>query len=456
MRILFRCNDDAFTAIHRGRMLKLSDLSPRVPAMLMRRSGMFLVSILLLLVGMQLALAVESTAPAPASTNPASVNGDLTWRGDIVSARAFMNAIASGYEKAGYGHITVTPFSTLSGLDAVVDGSVDLAGIARHKHPRRTEEQSINFIPIALDAVVLLVHARNPVDNVSLAQIRDIYLGRITNWKALGGEDKPINLYSIASPLDGVEYSLRELVFGRGTQSVAAPRAYLNTAMLEQAIAIDPAGMGVSTLSVTWDNKTVKRLRVEGIAASSASIADGSYPLYNTLYLADSGNSPHQDRIDRLLGYLSQPTAKGILRQHQLVPYSDVDNVIARNDTRMAFIDAHLNDATAIEETPTAVASTTPPTPVSAPRATLESQVRIAPTSASADAARENLARAEAAKRAKEETARKEAEAARQRDGKTQPASTVAPNTSTTGAATSAGSRPAQIAGSANKSGADR
>lgn len=386
-----------------GRVAHLFD---RVPVMLLPR----LRSILLVVLG----CAATNVAMAASSTTPAAVSStaNLSWRGDIVSARAFMNDIAKGYAKAGLGHIDVTPFSTLSGLDAVADGSVDLAGTARAKYARRSEEQSINFIPVALDAVVLLVHPGNRVDNISLVQIRDVYLGRITNWRDLGGEDKPINLYSIASPLDGVEYSLRELVLDSGAHPVAAPRVYLNTAKLEEAVGIDPAGLGVSTLSVTWDNKHLKRLNVEGITASSASIADGSYPLYNTLYLADSASSPHQAQIDKFLGYLAEPGAKEILRNHQLVPYSDIDNMTLRNDTRMAFIDSHLNGAPTATAPASTIASAPPPTPVSAPRATLQSRARVSPTSASSEAARENLARAEEAKRA-DAAAQKEAAAAK-------------------------------------------
>ena len=350
----------------------------------------------------------------------ATAEDALIWRGDQATGRAIMDDIAKQYAKEKKGKIVLQPFSTVSGLDAVASGSADIGGSARGKYARRSEEASINFVPVALDAVVPITHPRNPVSNLSLKQLHDIYYGRITNWKDLGGEDKPINLYAIAAPLDGVEFSMRELIFNNGDQRVAAPRLYLNTAKLEEAIALDPAGLGLSTLASVHANKGVKMLSVEGIGASTTTVANATYPLYITLYNASLVNSPKQAEIDRYLAFLATPAAKAILRRHDLIPYSDAGDAIANNATRVAFISQHLGSdassgaAIAVAETPT-------PTPVSAPRASLQAKIRMSPTSESTEAARANLARAEekkaaaaAAKKA-ELAARAEKESARKK-----------------------------------------
>lgn len=349
-----------------------------------------------------LALAFVSAGPAlaapkSAATAPASAD-DLVWRGDHATGRALMEDLAKEYAKQKKGRIVLQQFSTLSGLDAVVQGSADFAGSARGKYARRSEEASLNFIPVALDGAVLITHPKNPVSSLTLKQVHDIYYGRIKNWKELGGEDKEINLYAIASPLDGVEYSLRELVFRNGDQRVAAPRLYINTVKLEEGITLDPAGLGLSTLANASANKGVKMLGVEGVAPSLATIGDGSYPLYITLYLAERSDSPKQAAIERFLAFLDTPAAKDILRRHQLIPYADAGAMTEKNAQRMAFIDAKVGRDAGSAAAATLAASAPPPTPVSAPRATVEAAARIAPTSATAQAARENLARAEAKK----------------------------------------------------------
>lgn len=338
-------------------------------------------------------------APAKAKKEPAAAAAsadDLVWRGDHATGRALMEDLSKQYAKEKKGKISLQPFSTLSGLDAVVAGSADFAGSARAKYSRRAEEASLNFIPVALDGAVLITHPKNPVNNITLKQIHDIYYGRIKNWKDLGGPDKEINLYAIASPLDGIEYSLRELVFRNGDQRVAAPRLYINTVKLEEAVTIDPAGLGLSTMAGTYSNKGVKALTVEGVAPTTATVGDGSYPLYITLYLAERTDSPKQAAIERFLAFLDTPGAKDILRKHQLTPYADASAVIAKNEQRLAYIDAQVGRNAASSAAMVAAASA--PTPVAAPRASLEAKTRIAPTAETTQAARENLAKAEAKK----------------------------------------------------------
>ena len=363
------------------------------------------------------ALAVQILSAAlflGAASTASAAEDELLWRGDHATGRTIMEELAKEYAKEKKGKITLQPFSTVSGLDAVAQGTADIAGSARGKYLKRPEESGINFVPVALDAAVMISYPKNPVSSLTLHQVYDIYYGRITNWSALAGEAKDINLYGIAAPLDGVEFSVRDLVFRNGDQRVAIPRLYLNTTKLEEGVAIDPAGLGLSTLASIHGNAGVKALAIEGIAASSTTIADGSYPLYITLYLAEKVDSPKQAAIDRFIEFLGTPTAKDILRKHGLVPYSEATDAIARASARTAFIDSHLGrePGTTVGNvaavTPAPVAASVPPptpTPVSAPRAMVESKARVAPTAESTEQARENLARAQAAKAEKKAAA---------------------------------------------------
>ncbi|MCE5233660.1 MAG: substrate-binding domain-containing protein [Mizugakiibacter sp.] len=301
-----------------------------------------------------------------------SANADrtaLTWRGDVASSRGVGTDIARAWQASGHGPIQVVSFNTISGIDAVAGGQADMAGSARPAYAKRAEESGLTFTPVAWDGLVMIAHARNPVAGISLKQLHDVYFGKITNWKQLGGNDAPINLYSVASPLDGIEYSLRELLFKRGDQPVAAPRLYMNTAKLEEAVTLDPNGFGVTTLSGARENDKLRMLPVEGVRPTPSAVADGSYPLYTPLYVVSRDGGPHAATVRAFLDFLQGDRAKAILREHGLLPYADGLALANQRDDHLAWVDARVRGVTPMNG------------PLAAPRATYSAQSSIAPTS---------------------------------------------------------------------------
>jgi phosphate transport system substrate-binding protein len=258
--------------------------------------------------------------------------------------------------------------------------------------PDRAEEKSTNFYPVAWDALVMITSPKNPVGEVSLKQLHDIYLGRVTDWSELGGPAGPINLYAVAGPLDGNEYSLRVLLFHHGDQDVAVPRLYVNVEKLEEGIAIDPHGLGLTTFSAAHANPALKMLSVEGVSASTVSIADGSYPLYSTLFLASREDSTKRADIEKFVQYASSEPALAVLRRHGLVPYAEAPDLPGKQAERMAYIDARVRPELAT----VSVVGAATGTPVSAPVATADYLTRTAPNAATTQEAKDRAARATA------------------------------------------------------------
>ena len=253
----------------------------------------------------------------------------LVWRGDYATARGVVEDVSKAWEKSGKGRIEIQPFNMASGLDAVAHGLADIAGSARNS--AGGVEGDLVFTPVAFDALVMITHPSNGTGNLTVKQLHDIYFGKITNWKDVGGKDAPINLYAVASPGDGVEYSLRRLIFGRGNQPVAAPRLYVNTAKLEEAVTLDPNALGVTTLSGVASNSKVKMVSVDGVRPSVSTITDGSYVLYTPLYLVTNKESPKAAQITAFMEFLHTDQVRSLARAHQLVPYTDAPQ-LAQND----------------------------------------------------------------------------------------------------------------------------
>lgn len=326
----------------------------------------------------------KTAAPKAAAKPKMPVEPTIIWRGDRATERAFMADLVKEYEAKKLGKVTLQPFSTISGIDAVHDGTADLAGSARAAVPGRAEESDLTFHPIAWEALVPITSPKNPVDNVTLKQLYDIYLGRLTSWKELGGADEPINLYGVAAAQDGVEYSVRKLLYHKGDQSVSVPRLYLNTSRLEEGVTIDPHALGFTTDSAVYSNKGIKVLKVEGHTASPATIADGSYPLFSTLYLATRSDGKNQAAVDKFIAFATSDAGKAILRRRQLIPYSDAPTLLTKLDDQIAYIDAQTGS--------------TQPRPISAPQATADFLQRTQPNSLEAQEAKARAAAERAAK----------------------------------------------------------
>jgi phosphate transport system substrate-binding protein len=339
-----------------------------------------------------LAGAAETDSAKPKAAKKASepkvAAQAIVLRSDHATAHVLADVVKQ-YQASKLGKVELTPFSTISGLDAVHAGTANVAGTARSAMPDRAEEQGTNFYPVAWDALVPVVEPNNPVSNISLKQLHDLYLGRLTNWKDLGGADAEIGIDGVAPPLDGVEYSTRLLLFHYGDQAVSVPRLYVNVDKLEEDIALNAHGLGMSTLSSAVHNPKVKMLSVEGVRASPATIADGSYPLYTALYLAARDDDPHHADVAKFVDYTGSDAAKAILRKHDVVPYADASALIDKQSERTAFIDAHIRPVVASTETP-----------VSAPNATAQALQRVAPTSERTLEAKDRAERAKAEKEA--------------------------------------------------------
>ncbi|RUL73153.1 LysM peptidoglycan-binding domain-containing protein [Dyella choica] len=296
-----------------------------------------------------------STAALAATTQ------SLTWRGDVVTANSVVKGVAKAWQSSGHGSVQIQPFNTASGLDAVAGGSADIAGSARPSSGSGPDS-GLSFTPVAWDGLVLVTSPANPVSNITLQQVHDIYFGKITNWKQVGGNDAPIDVFAVASPGDGVEYSLRKLVFGRGSQPVAAPRLYVNTTQLEQSIALDPRGFGVTTLSSVAGNGKIKMLHIDGTAPSAGTVASGTYPLFVPLYLVTNPSSPNASAAKEFVDFALSDKGAATLRSHSLVPYQAGGSLLAMDDSRrsriLAEVGAHASsEPTQIASAPSRVAA---------------------------------------------------------------------------------------------------
>ena len=244
----------------------------------------------------------------------------LPLRADSVSLRAIARDAAW---QQGRAQITwqVQELSTVSAIESVAAGSALAAFSSRGQHAANPKEAGLVFEPLAWDGIVAIVHPGNPVAALSLRELRDIYAGKIKTWDQIGGRAQPIHLNVVAGPLDGIEYGLRRALFGRGQAAVAAERWYLNTEQLEASIAIDPNGIAVSALSSAMANPRIKRLALEGVSASPATVQSLEYLLVTPIYLVHRLGVENDPAIISLRTLLQSPDfIRRTMTAHHLLP----------------------------------------------------------------------------------------------------------------------------------------
>jgi len=197
--------------------------------------------------------------------------------------------------------ISVTGGGSGTGIAAMINGTVDIANASREMKPEEIAAAEKNGITpvefvVARDAIAVVVHPSNPVSGLTLQQISDIYTGQITNWRQVGGEDRPIVLLSRESNSGTYVYFLENVIrLGQKSDLLFSPDTLLmpSSEGISAEVRQNPNAIGYDGLGyVTPDQKT---LAVAPDAAgpyvlpSVATVNDGSYPVSRPLYMYTAG-----------------------------------------------------------------------------------------------------------------------------------------------------------------------
>lgn len=253
----------------------------------------------------------------------------LTWAGCGITKKAFMAELASAYQKKTGVEIILEGGGAAKGIRRVGDRSVALGGTCRPKLPDRRDEMVTRLNPVAWDALTVITHPDNPVHDISFEQLRDLYLGKITNWSELGGPDKPIHLLIRRGKFSGVGRTLRELVFNDYDIAFQSDHVFKSSGPLEKAVETDPYAVAVTGVSSSKKRK-VKQLSLNGKAPSYDNIRSGDYLLYRPLYISFNPRHPRYREVKRFINFAHSRVGRDIIRRAGSVPYLDALNLIRK------------------------------------------------------------------------------------------------------------------------------
>lgn len=187
-------------------------------------------------------------------------------------------------------NISISGGGSGDGVKALIDGSCDGATSSRDlKSEEKTLAASKGVKPVthtvAIDAIVPIVHPKNPVKNLTIEQLSLIYQGKITNWKEVGGSD--LQIVAVSRDTSSGTYETWEKLVLHGAK--VTPRAQLQASNGAIVQTVSKNKYAIGYIGLGYLNKSVKGVSVNGVVASAASAASGQYPLSRPLFLFTNG-----------------------------------------------------------------------------------------------------------------------------------------------------------------------
>ncbi len=227
--------------------------------------------------------------------------------------------------------ISVTGGGSGTGIAALINGTVDIANASRQiKEEEIVQAQANGIQPvehiIARDAIAVIVHPDNPVSELTLQQISDIYSGKINNWKEVGGEDRPIVRLSRETN-SGTHVYFLETVLRLGKKDDKTLFS-MDTLLLPSSEGIiaevrdNPNAIGYDGLGYVPDDlKMIAIAKSAGepfVLPSVETVNDKTYPIARDLYVYTAGEPT--GIVKNYLDWILSPEAQEIVLELGFVP----------------------------------------------------------------------------------------------------------------------------------------
>ena len=200
------------------------------------------------------------------------------------------------------------------GIAQVGEGLVDIGNSGRKPKDEEIAKYGLEMFEWAIDGVGIVVNPSNTVAALSKAQVKDIFAGKITNWKQVGGKDKAINVYT-RDEASGTREVFSEKALDKGPVFDKAAVVVSNGAM-KSAVASDPYAIGY--VSVGHMDKSVKPVSLDGVIPSLETVKSRKYPVARGLYSNTKGKPTGLTK--KFIDYLMSAAGQGIASDNGFIP----------------------------------------------------------------------------------------------------------------------------------------
>jgi phosphate transport system substrate-binding protein len=228
------------------------------------------------------------------------------------SVEPFAGLLAEEYmSRHPESHIYVQGGGSTAGIEAVITRAAKIGMSSRNLIG---EERKLYAVTIAKDAIAIILHPQNPIQDLSLDQIREVFSGKIRDWKELGGPHHPIVLVTREEG-SGTREAFQKFVMGKEDISLEALVQDSNGAV-RQVVASNPNAIGYISLGLV--NNQIKALKISGVEPNLTDIENGKYTLVRPFLFVF--NEEPVGEAKSFLEFVLSPLAQKMLFKEGLVP----------------------------------------------------------------------------------------------------------------------------------------
>jgi phosphate transport system substrate-binding protein len=198
-----------------------------------------------------------------------------------------------------------------AGIQAARVGAADIGMSSRELKP---EEKDLLEVTVAWDGLAIIVHPENKVEELSLEQVQNIFVGNIANWAALGGRDHPITVVTREEG-SGTRGAFQEMVMKK-SRILRGAIVQDSNGTVREIVANDPQSIGYISLGLV--NEKVKAVRLEGYEASFENIEKGKYRLIRPFLFVTNG--PPNAAAQKFINFVLSRQTQEMIRHDGLIP----------------------------------------------------------------------------------------------------------------------------------------
>ncbi len=215
--------------------------------------------------------------------------------------------------------ISISGGGSGNGIKALIDKTTDIANSSRTIKPEEAEQAKakgaspVEFI-VAFDCIVPIVHADNPLKDITLDQLKAIYKGEVKNWKQIGGADRPVVI--ISRDTSSGTYEVWEEKVMKKERVFPGALLQASNGAIVQAISKNPNAIGY--IGLGYADKTVKLLSVNGIVGSKQTTLNKTFPVSRPLYMYTP--VPPTGDIKNFLDYVLSDKGQKLVEEEGFIP----------------------------------------------------------------------------------------------------------------------------------------